>query len=309
MFHVSTLGGVLFSGGTVMSNEFEAISKQIEHFRSNGLKIDDYKEAYDFLLQNNYYRINEYFRVVSEKAEPFKTIAFSDVVSVYKFDHDFRHVILSFIEAIEIKMKSLFVYEFTKKHGQYGYLEKNNFKDFINYEKIMQKVENQKSKSIARDPYLKHYIDELYERIPFGLYVEFFTISDISLLYSISEDDVQKSVALEFGFKSNKASKILVHHLHSMTIIRNICAHGGRIYNRLFERKPSLNRDELSLLVTDSEGNVDNSRFYGFFIIMKRLLSNEDFLALKKLTRSLLENHPHISMGSYGFRADWNDVL
>lgn len=66
--------------------------------------------------------------------------------------------------------------------------------------------------------------------------------------------------------------EILGRFMHSMTIIRNLCAHGSRLYNRLFEQKPSLNKKELRLLYVKPDGSVDNAHLYGFILIMKRLL-------------------------------------
>ena len=66
-----------------------------------------------------------------------------------------------------------------------------------------------------------------------------------------------------------------------MTIIRNLCAHGSRLYNRLFEQKPNLNKKDLALLRKDATGTVDNAHLFGFILIMRRLLSAENFQALK----------------------------
>lgn len=41
-------------------------------------------------------------------------------------------------------------------------------------------------------------------------------------------------------------------------ILRNLCAHESRLYNRLFEQKPSLSRAELNCAVK-ADNTVDNS--------------------------------------------------
>ena len=43
-------------------------------------------------------------------------------MDIYNFDHELRHVILQYLEIIEVRMKSIFAYEFTKIHGSTGYL-------------------------------------------------------------------------------------------------------------------------------------------------------------------------------------------
>lgn len=97
---------------------------------------------------------------------------------------------------------------------------------------------------LTHEAYLKHFINDLHQEIPLWAYVDLMTISDISFLYAISKQPVKKMIARHFDLTINRGSEILGQYMHSMTIIRNLCAHGSRIYNRLFEQKPSLNKKE-----------------------------------------------------------------
>ena len=93
-----------------------------------------------------------------------------------------------------------------------------------------------------------------------------------------------------------------------MTIIRNLCAHGRRIYNRIFHQKPSLNKEEKKLLIQKDNKIIDN-KFYGFIIIMKKLLSEFDFQSMKHSIIELTEKYPFVKMSYYGFREDWIEKL
>lgn len=99
-------------------------------------------------------------------------------------------------------------------------------------------------------------MNELQQDIPLWAYVDLFTMSDISFLYSISEPPIKDAVARTFDLTMSKGASILGSYMHSMTIIRNLCAHGSRIYNRLFEQKPSLNKREKALLIKDSSNSA-----------------------------------------------------
>ena len=107
----------------------------------------------------------------------------------------------------------------------------------------------------------------------------------------------------------SKGDSILGSYMHSMTIIRNLCAHGSRIYNRLFEQKPSLNKQEKALLIKDDNGQIDNAHFYGFLLIMRRLLSPDDFTEMKNSIILLTKKYPFVRMDYYGFRSDWQIKL
>lgn len=60
--------------------------------------------------------------------------SFQNIVDIYNFDHELRHIILKYIEIIEVEFKSIYAYEFTKVFGSTGYLnkmEKKSYEDGI----------------------------------------------------------------------------------------------------------------------------------------------------------------------------------
>lgn len=205
-------------------------------------------------------------------------------------------------------MKSIYAYEFTKVHGATGYLNDAFFTNAAKHAEIINKAEQQKTSRLPHEAYLKHFVKDLQQDVPLWAYVDLLTIADISFLYAISEPAIKASVANAFGFTMSRNTEILGNFMHSMTIIRNLCAHGSRLYNRLFEQKPSLNKKEKALLIT-KDGHIDNSHLYGFILIMRRLLQKNDFSSLKDAIIRLTEKYPFVRMSYYGFRDDWQDKL
>ena len=293
----------------MVNKDFKTIDEQLEILRSRGLSITDDAKAKDFLLHNNYYRISGYSLTLRKNDIFSKTASFQNIVDIYNFDHELRHIILEYIEIIEVQMKSIFAYEFAKVHGSTGYLDDSFFTNKNKHKEIIDKANTQKSQRLPHEAYLKHFVNDLNQDIPLWAYVDLLTISDISFLYSISEKPIKDAVAHTFGLTMNRGADILGGYMHSMTIIRNLCAHGSRIYNRLFEQKPSLNKREKSLLITDANGQIDNSHFYGFFIVMKRLLPADAFNEMKRRVINLTKKYPFVRMDYYGFRSDWQSKL
>lgn len=289
--------------------DFKTIEEQIEILRSRGLTINDEPQAKDFLLHNNYYRISGYSLTLRKNDVFSKSAKFQNIVDIYNFDHELRHIILQYLEVIEVQMKSVYVYEFTKVHGPVGYLDESFFTNKNKHKEIIDKANQQKAQRLPHEAYLKHFVNELQQDIPLWAYVDLFTISDISFLYSISEQPIKDAVARTFGLTINKGASILGNYMHSMTIIRNLCAHGSRIYNRLFEQKPSLNKQEKALLIKNNNGELDNAHFYGFLLIMKRLLPADEFTEMKKSIIALTRKYPFVRMDYYGFRDDWQQKL
>lgn len=289
--------------------DFKTIAEQIEILRSRGLKIENESKARDFLLRNNYYRISGYSLTLRENDIFAKSATFQNIEDIYNFDHEFRHIILHHIETIEVQMKSIYAYEFTKIYGPLGYLDANNFSNKAKHREIIEKANQQKRQRLAHEAYLKHFVNDLHQEIPLWAYVDLLTISDISFLYAISEHSLKETIAQHYGLTINRGPEILGQYMHSMTIIRNLCAHGSRIYNRLFEQKPSLNKKEQALLIHREDDTIDNAHFYGFLLIMRRILPVNSFVEMKQSIIDLTEKYPFVRMDYYGFRADWKEKI
>lgn len=288
---------------------FRTIDEQISLLRSRGLAIPDENQAVNFLLLNNYYRISGYSLTLRKHDVFYPNATFQNIIDIYSFDHELRHVLMRFIEIIEVALKSVYSYEFTKVHGPVGYLDVTNFSDSIQYQKTMDKAIEQRKKRHPHEAYLKHFLDELNQELPLWAFVDLFTISDISFFYTITETPIRQTIADYFGLFMTDGYTILEKFLKSMTIIRNLCAHGNRLYNRLFEQKPSLNRREWALLIKNEDGTVDNAHLYGFILIMRRLLTKQEFSSLKESLLELSAKYPFVSLRYYGFRDDWKEML
>ena len=289
--------------------EFKTIDEQVEILKSRGLLIEDEKRVKEFLLNNNYYRISGYSLTLRKNDVFSKTATFQNIIDIYSFDQELRHIVLRYLEIIEVRMKSVFAYEFSRIHGPAGYLDSVFFTDSEKHDEIIAKANKQKETRLPHEAYLKHFVKDLKQDVPLWAYVDLFTIADISFLYSISESSIKDSIARTFGLIMKDGSIILGNFMHGMTIIRNLCAHGSRIYNRLFEQKPSLNKKEKELLIKGKNGIVDNAHFYGFVMIMKRLLIIDDFKELKSDIIKLTGKYPFVRMRYYGFREDWQEKL
>lgn len=288
--------------------EFKTIEQQIAILESRGLQIPDRILAGDFLYRNNYYRVSGYSLTLRNHDVFAPNATFQNVIDIYRFDYNLRHILLKYIELIEVTVKSVYSYEFTRIYGATGYLKPGNFTDASIHANIMQKAENQKSSRLPHEAYLKHFVNDLHQDIPLWAFVDLLTISDISFLYKISDQPVKLAVANTLGLKV-QGDKVLEKFMHHMTIIRNLCAHGSRLYNRLFEQKPWLSRQERALLITLPDGTLDNAHLYGFVLIMRRLLKPEEFNELKDEIAALSQKYPFVNLRYYGFREDWKTAL
>ncbi len=63
------------------------------------------------------------------------------------------------------------------------------------------------------------------------------------------------------------------------------------------------------MLIRREDGTMDNSHFFGFFVVMRRLLPAENFAEMKEAVIALTEKYPFVRMDYYGFRDDWKEKL
>lgn len=288
--------------------EFKTIEEQLAILESRGLQIPDKAAAGNFLHRNNYYRVSGYSLTLRSHDIFSHSASFQNIVDIYEFDLDLRHILLKYIELIEVTVKSVYSYEFTKVYGAVGHYDSANFTDNTIHADIMQKAEIQKNSRLPHEAYLKHFVNELQQDIPLWAFVDLLTISNISFLYKISQPAIKLAVANALGL-TKRGNEVLERFMHHMTIIRNLCAHGSRLYNRLFEQKPWLSKHERALLITLPDGTMDNAHLYGFILIMRRLLKPDEFSEMKNEIVALTQKYPFVNMRYYGFRDDWMSVL
>ena len=291
------------------SKGFKTIDEQLDLLESRGLNISDIQKAYDFLYRNNYYRVSGYSLTLRSHDVFSPSASFQNIIEIYEFDYEMRHILMKYIERIEVVFKSVYAHEFTKVHAPDDYLDPQYFTDSKKHKEIITKAEDQKEKRHKHEAYLKHFIDDLQENLPLWAYVDLLTISDISFIFKISEPSIKTAVSNALGLNMSKGVDLLEHFMHLMTILRNLCAHGSRLFNRLFEQKPNLSKKEKKHLLTNVNGSIDNSHLYGYLFIMKKLLKTEEFSEMKSEIIALTKKYPFVNMKYYGFNQDWMQVL
>lgn len=294
--------------GRLMAKAFLTIDSQMDLLTSRGLLIEDREEARAFLLQNNYYRISGYSLTLRKNDVFYPGTSMRNIMDIYFYDWELRNLLLYYIEIIEVKLKSIYAYHFAEKFGPVAYRSEALFLDRKRHASIMAKMDAQKEKRLEHEAYLKHFINDLHEEVPIWAAVDLFTIADISMLYSISEEDLKDRVLRDYQLGPYVKTYVLEKIMHSMTIIRNLCAHGSRLFNRLFEQRPTLNSKERATLRIKPDGTPDNEHLFGFLLIMKRLIPDR-IESFKGELKNLCERYPFVDLKHYGFPENWENVL
>lgn len=281
--------------------------QQIDLLTSRGLNIPDRQQTKKYIDFIGYYRLSGYsfpFQKTQNVAgehnfEP--GTSFEQILNLYIFDRKLRLIVMDALERIEVAIRSTISNIASDQHSPHWFLQPELFRS--NYcDSFLDQVKKdiKYDKPDKQESFIKHYYDN-YQKPDFPpswMIMEVLTFGTVSILYSNLTTDLQKKVASSFGVNS----KILRSWLHSLSCLRNLCAHHSRIWNRKFTIKP--------LIPNKVKIPVSTNNFFAQFIVLKGLLSKispdthwEDSL------KNLFAEYPEINCGLMGFPKDWKELI
>jgi len=285
-----------------------SFDEQITHLKEHGMLISNEASARSLLCQTNYYRLSGYSYQFRREDDPEKYIpgtSFETVAKLYSFDEEMRDVLKIYIEIAEVYYRTQIAHGFVMAkcidppHDQH-YLETNYYnKDGFN--KIIQDIEKQKV--YYKDSLVvKHHQNKYGGRLPLWVMVEMISFSNLSKLYNCMYITEQDAIAGSIG----TGKETLKNHLHCLSVLRNRCAHAGRLYNTTW--KPSA---KYSSKFLRAHPEFKNDTFFAYVgVLVKRLPASAQRSALVSRICSLLETYKDaVDLQLIGFPEDYEQIL
>lgn len=215
------------------------IPEQIELLQSRGMIINDKEKAAHYLSNISYYRLSAYWYIFLEKPQVDhifkKGSTFEQAIRTYVFDRKLRLLVFNEIERIEIALRTQIIHHFCMEFGNNWFENHSLFKKELYFDEF-QKLVNKELKK-TNEVFINHYKKKYTEPKlpPAWMTLELLSFGQLSLLYkNLKNVDAKKKVADHFGIHEN----ILTSWLESLSFIRNICAHHGRLWNRKIPKSP-----------------------------------------------------------------------
>lgn len=239
--------------------EYLTIDAQVELLRSRGLELDG--DPHRWLRSVNYYRLSGYWYIYRQlivtdgnkiaRSDEFEVgTQFSTIAGLYEFDRKLRTFVHDGVERVEVALRSQVSYVI----GAHGPLSHNNpsiFRDGFDHRAWIAKAAGRVERAARRSPFIKHHIDNYDGVIPIWVLVDVLDFSDVSMLFDGMKAKDQYAVAERMGIvldldqlKANPRTKALKNHplarwLEQLTVVRNIAAHHGRLWNRTVAPVPT----------------------------------------------------------------------
>ncbi|MDR2090572.1 MAG: Abi family protein [Clostridiales bacterium] len=278
------------------------VKKQIANLREKGLTIHDEKYAEAFLENVSYFRLIKAYSLelkVSKNGRYEDGVCFDDIVNLYLFNCSFRQKLFVQIERIEVALRCRVSNYFCEKYGVLGYEDANNFNDLSFHAKFLSEIENEIKRN-KKTPFVNNFQTH-YEggKLPLYACIELFTFGTLSKFYKNMTPIDKKSVASLYGVKYS----YLESWIESMSYVRNVCAHYGRLYNVKLTKMPHIYKQY-------SDRGINNSGVFATLLTMKYLLPNDEQWESFVCGIEALKNmYPNVKLESMGFPVDWRDVL
>ncbi|MBV8548787.1 MAG: Abi family protein [Alphaproteobacteria bacterium] len=263
--------------------------QQIALLKSRHMMVTDEAKAKECLQRIGYYRLSGYwypFRQTEARqagdgklsyvvVDQFRYGSdFKNAVDLYVFDKKLRLLFLDALERIEVALRvdvashlgrfDPFAYSnvdllhgnFTKKvssvTGQTGYTE---WLSLFNNRIVKSKEE-----------FILHYRETYDPPLPIWIAVELWDFGMLSKFLSGMRHDDLAVIAARYGIPR---PELLTSWMRSMNLVRNICAHHARLWNRSLTDRPKLPKNnEIPLLNPLVDDQFANYRLYGVAAVM-----------------------------------------
>lgn len=282
-----------------------SVEEQIELLKSRNLIIDDDTEVLSTLSNISYYRLSSYlypYRMAGDENQSFyPNTSLNHVLKVYSFDRKLRLLLFDAIERFEIAFRTQFILQMSLKYDPFWYIEPSCFNKIDTFNNIIDSFKREYNQS--NEVFLEHYKSKYDEpeNPPSWMSLEIFTFGQASRHYSnLKEFKDKKMIANYFGI----ANPIFESWLHSISYLRNICAHHARLWNRQLRIKPKFPNktiDKFSIFK-----DISNDKVYSLICILKYLL---DIVhpknSFKDKLKDLLDEYPIINIAKMGFTKNW----
>lgn len=210
-----------------------SIPGQLAQLQARGLAVGNAGEAEHYLQRVGYYRLMGYLypqRVAG--SDYFESGAtFEDAVSLYEFDRLLRDLVMEAVGHVEVATRTLLTYHFSHAHGAFGHLDPCNMafsesqhRDWL--DAVCKEVER------SRETFIRHYRDKYtspaFPNVPIWMATEVMSMGSLSRFYKALRGPEKKAISREVGL----APPIFENWLHVTSVVRNVVAHHGRLWNK-----------------------------------------------------------------------------
>lgn len=287
-----------------MNNENKRIKtpttyeEQLDILEDRGLRITEKEKAIEILGRVNYYRLSAYMLTFKQGNQFQKGITFNQIYSLYEFDKRLRNMIIGMLETIEIAFRSHISYLIAHEYGTLGHMDAKNFINPNYHMDMLRQMDTEINRS--NEIFIHHHKTKYEGIFPVWVSIEVISFTLLSKMYSNLKNKDQSKIAKQHY---NIPYVYIRNWLYVLTMIRNNCAHYGRLYNKNLTIKFKLDRPAIK------KGLKNDSIFTAIYLMGKLTKDNVEWRTFLANLKGLVEQYEQINISLMGFPSDWEDIL
>lgn len=283
---------------------FLSIPAQIRRLRTRGMDCGSDEFAAAVLERYGYYRLSGYWHPYRQ-FQPAPAPALNDegrenrldtfrpgaklaqVVSIYDFDQQLRTRLSALLSQLEISLRffighrlgaiDLFAHRKPEVLGALRPAEADKAPEpTTTYTDWLDEYERHESR--ARDEFVLHFRGKYGPHLPIWVATEVMSFGVLSNLYTLMPQLDQEILAARFQVNTadGKGDRgAFSNWLNALRVVRNICAHYGRVWNRVFDviiDTPGDTRNDDQHLLHQLGTSTVSNRLYGVLSILRYLI-------------------------------------
>lgn len=285
------------------NKQIQTFSSQISILKQRGMLIADESAAEVWLRKVSYYRMSGYWYplLADRQNHIFKMgSTFEQACMLYDFDSRLRQMVLSYIERIEVAIRTQMAYVMSMAHDGYWFEDSHLFGQQAQHAKTISSIQDEYQRSDEQfvRAFRRKYSDPLP---PSWITLEITSFGTMSILYQNLKPGLPKrDVASAFGISDT----VFASWLHTLVYIRNICAHHARLWNRILGVRPLMPRHPHRAFI--AQPAISTQRVYFVLAIIRYWMNIiEPNNTMTQDLTTLFSSYPGVYPGALGFPNHW----
>ena len=290
-------------------------SAQLQRLKDRGLGIADDNKALHLLEHLSYYRLSGYWFPMLKMPKSSHTFkpgsTFENAFKIYLFDRDLKRLITNELEKVEIAVRAKMIYIMAMRHGAFWFTNPALFVDPVWHNSTLKILAKEYNRS--DEDFIKKFKNDYSDPYPpCWMSLEIASFGTLSNFYSnLNPGFDKRDIAEYFGVDETTFQS----WLHSMTYVRNVCAHHSRLWNKKLRIAPQIPLSPKNQFITavtiptkkpTPTPKYNNEKMYFFLSVTIYLLNiiNPKH-KFKNKFYCLVKQYPNIHLPAMGFPIDW----
>lgn len=205
------------------------------------------------------------------------------------------------IERFEVSLRTNLTYEISHKYGPFGHADARNFAPWFKHADLMAELRDSEKKS--RETFVGHYRGKYKSEqlLPLWMASELLSFGWLSRIYSASHPGIKRVIARRLDIQDSQ----LASWLHSLSYVRNVCAHHSRLWNRELAVKPSMPRPSTAWPYVVPHAD----RLYSILVIAMHCMSRlAPRCGWRQRLIDLFDAHPNVDTSAMQMPENWREL-